>query len=303
LPPERAGYAAKDSSILLGFPEYEEPARRLAAQAGIRYSGIAVHQFPDGESLVQLPPELPPDVILCRSLNDPNGKLIELELAAATAFELGAARLTLVAPYLCYMRQDVAFHEGEAVSQRIIGQFLSRHFDRLVTVDPHLHRTRRLADAVPVQHAVSIQATPVMSEWLMTLPYSPVLIAPDREAEQWVKAIAEPAGLDFAVATKTRLGDRRVKIALPRIDVAGRHAVIVDDVASTGRTVAETARELRAAGATDVAALVTHALFVEDAQEELHRAGITEIHSTDSIPHITNSLQLAPVLAQALLTA
>jgi ribose-phosphate pyrophosphokinase len=289
--------------LLLGFPEYEEPARRLAEQAGCRYATVAVHQFPDGESLVRLPPELPRDVVLCRSLNDPNHKLVELELAAATALELGAKRLTLVAPYLCYMRQDTAFHAGEAVSQRIIGRALARNFDRVITVDPHLHRTARLEDAVPVSQAVSVSAAPVMSDWLRSLPFEPVLIAPDEEAEQWVKAIAEPAGLESAVATKTRLGDRRVEISLPSLALEGRHAVIVDDMASTGRTLAETARALLAAGATSVAALVTHALFVEDALDELARAGISEIHSTDSIPHMTNCLHLARALADALAQA
>lgn len=293
----------RSSTLLLGFPEYEEPARRLAGHLGCRYATVAVHRFPDGESLVRLPKELPQDVILCRSLNDPNHKLIELELAAATALELGAKRLTLVAPYLCYMRQDTAFRAGQAVSQRIIGHFLARNFYRVITVDPHLHRTARFEDAVPVAHAVSVSAAPVMSDWLRSLPFEPVLIGPDEEAEQWVQAIAKPVGLKSAVATKTRLGDRRVEVRLPSLALEGRHAVIVDDMASTGRTLAETARALLAAGAASVAALVTHALFVEDALEELARAGISGIHSTDSIPHMTNCLHLAGALAEALAQA
>ena len=289
-----------EQSVVLGFPEYEGAARRLADEAGMPFACVEIRQFPDGESLVRLPGELPENVIFCRSLNQPNSKLVELELAAAAARELGASHLTLVAPYLCYMRQDRAFNEGEAVSQRIIGRFLARHFDRLITVDPHLHRTPRLDDAIPVEQAIAISAGPVMTEWLRSLPYEPILLAPDEEAKQWVRAIAEPAGLEYAVASKTRLGDRSVRVVLPDIDIEGRHAVIVDDVLSTGRTVVETAKQLLDGDAASVSVLVTHALFVDDAMTDLRNAGVSEIHSTDSVPHMTNSLLLSPTLSEAL---
>ncbi len=76
--------------------------------------------------------------------------------------------------------------------------------------------------------------------------------------------------------------------------------VIVDDVLSTGRTIVETARLLLDGGAASVSTLVTHALFIDDAMTDLKRAGISEIHSTDSVPHMTNSLMLAATLSDAL---
>ncbi|MCZ4328253.1 ribose-phosphate pyrophosphokinase-like domain-containing protein, partial [Brachybacterium paraconglomeratum] len=86
---------------------------------------------------------------LYRSLDQPNEKLVELLLAARTARTLGAPHLTLVAPYLPYMRQDIAFSPGEAVSQRIVGPFLASLVDAVITVDPHLHRVASLRDVVP----------------------------------------------------------------------------------------------------------------------------------------------------------
>ncbi len=114
-----------------------------------RWSKYALHHFPDGESLIRLPPSLPEHVIVCRSLNQPNDKLIELLLCATTARELGAKRLTLVAPYLSYMRQDIANQPGEAVSQRIVGKLLAELFDDVLTVDPHLHRISSLDPGDP----------------------------------------------------------------------------------------------------------------------------------------------------------
>jgi ribose-phosphate pyrophosphokinase len=287
-------------ALILGFTDYAEAGRRLAEAAGIDYAEIDVHRFPDGESLVRLPASLPPTVLICRSLDHPNNKLVELELAAAAALDAGAEHLTLVAPYLCYMRQDRAFRSGEAVSQRIIGSWLARHFDSLITVDPHLHRTHELQVAVPVRRAVTLSAAPVMAEWLGAHAKDALLLGPDSESEQWVSQIAAPAGHDFAVARKQRLGDRSVRVELPLLDYASRQVVLVDDVVSTGRTLIECAGQLAAQRAESITALVTHALFVDDAYLALRRAGIDTIVSTDSIPHESNALPLADLLAAAL---
>lgn len=288
------------NAVLLGFPDYRGPATRLAQAAGLEYADIHIHHFPDGESRLQLPGSLPEEVILCRSLDHPNDKLVELELAAATARELGAQRLTLVAPYLCYMRQDTAFHPGEAVSQRIIGEWLARNFDCLVTVDPHLHRTPRLADAVPVSRAISLSAAPLLGEWLGERQTAPLLLGPDAESAPWVAGIAELAGLEHGVASKRRKGDREVEVRLPDMPLEGREVVLVDDIASTGRTLAAATREALQSGASRVDVLVTHALFAGDALDVLQRAGVGSVISTDSVSHTSNRVALAPLLAEAL---
>jgi ribose-phosphate pyrophosphokinase len=292
--------AVGNGRLVLGFPSYREPALRLARAAGLDYADVTTHRFPDGESLVRLPPRLPEDVVICVSLSDPNAKLVELELAAATAPTLGARRLTLVTPYLGYMRQDVAFHPGEAVSQRIVGALLARHFDTVITVDPHLHRTHDLGVAVPVRRAVTLTAAPLMVDWLRRRPERPLLLGPDEEAEQWVGKIAAASGLEHGVSRKQRLGDRDVRVALPPLRFEGRHIVLVDDVASTGRSLVAAAEQLRARGAASLAVLVTHALFVDDALQRLERAGVGDICSTDSIPHPSNGLHLDALLAAAI---
>jgi len=287
-------------SLVLGFPDYREEARRFAEAAGADFALVGLHHFPDGESLVRLPEALPGDVVFFTSLDRPNARLVELELAAAAACDLGATRLTLVVPYLCYMRQDIAFHPGEAVSQRIIGALLARRFDTLVTVDPHLHRTKSLAEAVPVRRAVTLTAAPAMAAALGERDDRPMLLGPDAESEQWVARIAGMAGLDYGVATKRRTGDRDVHITLPDIELAGRNVVLVDDVASTGQTLIEAALALGSRDVESVSVVVTHALFVGDAIERLKAAGVTDISSTDSIRHSTNRIPLAGLLASGL---
>lgn len=286
--------------MILGFPDYAGQGEQLARALDRPFATIDVHRFPDGESRVTLPPDLPERVVLCRSLDRPNDKLVELLLAARTARGLGARHLTLVAPYLCYMRQDIAFHPGEAVSQRIVGGFMAELFDAVYTVDPHLHRIDRLEEAIPTGEAVALSAAPALAAFLAERTENPLLVGPDEESEQWVRAIAGPAGLDYAVARKERLGDREVQVHLPEAEYAGREAVLVDDMASTGRTLMAVARALREAGAAPVHCLVTHALFGDDVTAALHESGIERVWSTDSIGHPSNAVPLAQTLARAL---
>ncbi len=285
--------------LVLGFPEYDAQARALAEALGTPFDLIDLHHFPDGESRLGLPPHLPGHVILCRSLDRANDKLIEILLAAEAARTSGASRLTLVAPYLCYMRQDKAFQPGEVVSQPIIGRFLANLFDTIITVDPHLHRVHNLEDAVPAKRAVALSAAHAMGEFLAARAGQPLLVGPDEESGQWVKAVARHAALDYVVARKSRHGDRSVEIRLPEHDYSGVDAVLVDDVASTGHTLAEAAGALKAAGARRIDVLVTHAVFAGSALDTLRRSGVNHVWSSDSIPHPSNAFALSTLLAGA----
>ena len=286
--------------ILIGFPDYAEQSRNLAAALGAAPAFAQVHRFPDGESRLTLPAPLPERVAFCRSLDHANDKLVELMLAAATARELGAKHLTLVAPYLCYMRQDKAFQPGEAVSQRVVGRFLAGLFDRVVTVDPHLHRTATLDEAVPARPAVCLSAAQAMGEFLRERFADALVLGPDSESRQWAAQVARPGGFEFAVCRKTRNGDRDVEIHLPSIALSGRAVVLVDDVASTGPTLATAAGHCVRLGAASVDVLVTHALFVGDAVAGLQRAGVRCIWSSDSVTHASNVIPLAGLIAQGL---
>ncbi|WP_443082414.1 ribose-phosphate diphosphokinase [Tepidimonas sp.] len=258
------------------------------------------HRFPDGEWRLRLPACMPAAVAVYRSLHQPNEKLVELLLAAPAARELGAQRLWLVAPYLAYMRQDMAFTPGEVVSQRHLGRWLAAAFDGLITVDPHLHRVATLAEAVPLGDAQALSAAPLLAQAIVARRPGALLLGPDEESAQWVQQAAATVGLQAAVCRKVRRGDRDVQVELPALDVRGRAVVILDDMASTGRTVARAAAALRAAGAVSVDVAVTHALFVGDALAVMQAAGVGEVWSTDSVPHASNTVALAPLLAAAL---
>lgn len=286
--------------MLLAFDDEWETAERLAGACGRPPVRIERHRFPDGELKLRLPSALPERVVLLRSLAWPNEKLIELLLAARTARDLGVRHLTLVAPYLGYMRQDVAFVAGEAVSQKIVGSFLASLFDCLITVDPHLHRIDRLHQAVPLDAAIAVSAAAAVAAFLRQQCAGALLVGPDEESEQWVRETAQAGGFDWIVARKTRRGDRDVSVDLPSHDVLGRAVVLLDDVASTGMTLLRAANSLRAAGAGPIDVAVTHGLFVGDALAALAAAGVRRIWSTDTVAHATNAISVLPLLAAAL---
>ena len=284
-------------TLVLGFHDYLAPAQQLARCLSMPFKEIDSHQFPDGETKVTLPSNLPKQVIICQTLNHPDQKLIELILVAQTAREQGVEHITLVAPYLCYMRQDIAFNVGEAVSQKIIGKLLSDYFDAVLTVDPHLHRIKHLSEAIPTDQALALYATTAMSAFIKENIDNPVIIGPDEESLQWVEAIAKTDQWQYSIANKQRFGDRNVAVTLDDINLANRNVVIVDDIASSGRTLEQTVKQLLPQKLQSISIMVTHAFFVDDAIARLHKLGVTNIWSSDSVLHSTNAFSVIEILA------
>lgn len=286
------------SAVVQAFAEDEGPARRLAEALDVELGLVELHEFPDGETLPTVPGAAP-TVIVYRSLDRPNAKLVPLLQACDAWRRGGAERLVLVAPYLCYLRQDAVFAPGQPLSRDVILPLLGARFDRVVTVDPHLHRTDDLAAVMGVP-VTTLSAGLVLAAALGG-GGDPVVIGPDSESEPWTRVVADALAAPSLTLSKVRTGDREVAVSLPDPGrVRGRRAILVDDICSSGGTLELAARHLREAGAASVEVAVTHALFDAAAETRLQLAGVRRILSTDSCPHPTNAAPLAPLLASAL---
>jgi ribose-phosphate pyrophosphokinase len=295
-------------AVIQSLPSGHAAAKRLAARLGVGlgvglgFDEIGVHRFPDGELRITVGPAAA-TTILYIPLDQPNEKLIALLLAAEALRRNGARRLVLVAPYLCYMRQDAAFHPGEAISQRAVGRLLATMMDRIITVDAHLHRTPDIADVFPGIEAENLSAMPAIASALTRSGVDPatVVIGPDAESAPWISDLAGRLELPYTVAKKTRRDDRSVQIELADPDlIRGRPALLVDDIVSSGGTLMVAAKMLKSAGATGIDAIVTHALFSPDMIAAFAQAGIRSVRSSDSVPHPTNAIALDEILAAAL---
>ena len=286
--------------LLVAMPGNEAMAHKLAPMLAAEVGGIELRSFPDGETYLRFMSSLSDRtlVIVC-TLDRPNEKILPLLFAAATARELGATKVGLVAPYLAYMRQDRRFKPGEAVTSREVARLVSDRFDWLVTVDPHLHRYGSLAEIYTIPTCV-VHAAPLISQWIREHVSNPLIIGPDIESEQWVSAVAHDADAPYSVLEKIRRADRDVEISIRDMQhLDGRTPVLVDDIISSGRTMLEAVRLIMQPGAPKPVCVAVHGLFADLSDILLVQTG-ARVVTSNSVPHKTNDIDVAELVASAI---
>ena len=286
--------------LVLPLPGNEDLAGRLAERLKAEMGKIETRNFPDGETYLRIGSDVTGrEVVLVCTLDRPDPKFLPLAFAATTARQLGAARVGLVAPYLAYMRQDKRFRDGEAVTSTTFATFLSSTFDWLVTVDPHLHRYRSLDEIYSIPTSI-VQSAPLLADWIAANARAPLIIGPDVESEQWVREVAARAKSPYRVLSKKRRGDRDVEISIPDLhEFSGRTPVLVDDIVSSGRTMLETVRHLKAQGMPTPMCIAVHALLSPDAYDALRETAATVV-STNTVKHESNGIDIAALLVEGL---
>ena len=289
------------SASFCAFPGNEDFARRLREALVLGATRLHWRRFPDGESYLRFEdsPAGRHLIVVC-SLNEPDSKAQALLFAAATARELGAASVGLVAPYLGYMRQDRRFRDGEAVTSALFAAQLSAAFDWLITVDAHLHRRKSLSEIYSIP-ARDVSGSAGVSAWIAANVERPLVVGPDSESERWAAAVAAGAGAPHVSLRKVRSGDRDVHIEAPELGAwRGRTPVLVDDIISTARTMAAAARRLQELGFPPPSCVGVHGVFADDALDVLQRAGVSRIVTTNTIAHATNAIDVSAQVAEAI---
>lgn len=286
--------------IIFSLPGNEGLTSKLIDKLQIETGAATVRHFPDGETFVQIHNDVKgKDVILVCTLDRPDDKLLPLYFMSCTLRELGAAKITLVAPYLAYMRQDKRFHSGEAVTSVWFAKLISGMVDELITVDPHLHRRSNLNEIYSIPSKV-LHAAPLISSWIKANIPNAVLVGPDEESEQWVKEVAAGAGAPYFVLRKNRKGDSDVEVFLPEVSkYKNFRPVLVDDIISTARTMVETVLQLKKAGFQTPVKLGVHGIFAGTAELALFSTDAETI-TTNTIPHHTNRIDISALIAAEL---
>jgi len=285
---------------LLIYPGNEAVAGTLRRALRAESIAFTMRRFPDGETYVRIESEVQdkPVVLVC-TLRDPDAHVLPLVFMVDTLRDLGGRQIGLVAPYLAYMRQDKRFLSGEAVTSSSFAALLSNHFDWLVTIDPHLHRRHSLREIYRIPTA-AVHAAPLLSAWIRTHVRRPLVVGPDSESEQWVREVAEAVACPYFVLDKVRQGDRNVVVsAVPEIRRwADRTPVLVDDIVSSAATMSETVRQWIESQLPAPVCLAVHAVFAPGAYETLQAAGAARIVTTNSIPHVSNGIDVSPELLE-----
>jgi ribose-phosphate pyrophosphokinase len=284
--------------LFIPLPGNEEMTARLVALCGGETGVLELSAFPDGESHLRFANDLKDrNIVLVCTLAHPNDKFLPLAFAADAARDLGARKVGLVAPYLCYMRQDRRFQPGEAVTSRSFATLLSRSCDWLATVDPHLHRYKALDEIYSIA-ARTLHAGRALSAWILAHVEKPFLIGPDEESRQWVATVAKDCGADFTVLSKQRLGDRDVRISAMNLLVPqGKTPVFLDDIVSSGVTMREAVR-LVAPNSRPVAVAVHGVLNITTA-DQIARSG-ARLVTTNTVQNPAAAIDISGLIADGI---
>lgn len=261
---------------------------------------MVLRHFPDDEAYIRFACDVAGhEVAFVCTLDRPDPKVLPLLFAAATARELGATHVGLIAPYLAYMRQDRRFKPGEAITSQCFARLMSNTFDWLVTIDPHLHRLSSLEDIYTIPARVG-HAAPLIGAWIGETVETPVLIGPDNESEQWVADVAADADAPHLVLSKVRHGDRDVEVSIPDIERwQDRTPVLVDDIISTAHTMMETIAHLRRLEMRAPVCIAIHGIFAGEAFEALKAEGAGAVVTTNTVRHESNRIDVSGILAKA----
>lgn len=288
-------------AVVLAVPGNEEQAAQVASRLGVERITADVRRFPDGELYVRLAGDVADhDVVLVGNLYPaPAERFLTIAFLAATARDHGARKIGLVTPYLAFMRQDHVFNPGEGVTSKYFARMVSSAVDWMVTVDPHLHRHSSLDGLYSIPTTIA-HAAPSIASWIAAEVREPILIGPDAESVQWVSAVAERCGAPFVILEKTRRGDRDVSVSAPPSGHWNGHTpVLIDDIVSTGKTMIEATRQLRAAGAAAPMCVAIHAVFADSVLDELVTAGAAGIVTCNTIAHASNRICVVDYIADA----
>ncbi len=289
--------------IVISLPASLGIGEDLSSTLGLRHTYIIYKLFPDNESYIRLPVDIKGEDVILIQTTYPNQdkRLIELILAVDAAVSYGASSVSAVVPYLAYARQDKAFIKGEAVSIRALLRVLKNTgLDRIYVVDIHKEDALKFFG----EGAYNIDPTPLFAKALKNHLHNPLVIAPDLGAEWRARSLATLLNTEYAVIKKHRnriTGE--VSHKLPEdLSVYGRDVVIIDDIISTGGTIAGIAKHLRNLNARRIIVAASHGLFVSNALKKLELSGVNKIYILKTV-EITQSNEFISVLDPAMLIA
>ena len=276
----------------------------VARKLKINVSKIEIRRFPDGEKYVRiLDPVKGEDVAVIQSLyRTPDEFLFEYFLIADALKGAGANKIVAVFPYFAYARQDERFKPGEALSlESVIKLIETVGTSEVYTIDMHLHRVSDIAQAFNIP-AHNLSAMRELARYIrrnFSLE-DPLVLGPDEESEQWAKAAAAELDADYDVLEKTRISANEIEIKPRKLNIEGKDVVLIDDIISTGGTLAEVIKIIRKQGARKVIAACSHPILVDNAFTKIYEAGADSLVSTDTIPSPVSYVSVANLIASAL---
>ena len=268
----------------------------VARELGVPVTPVSFEKiqggFPDGERYVRLTDDVRDRRVVLLQSTHPDGMVVELLLLQDALREGGAREVITFVPYFAYGRQDRVFEPGEALSARALARAVSAGSDRVLTLGLHNRETLKHFTC-PVEDVSGMPAIARHFQGRVD-----VVVAPDDGAVRHAEEVASALGVPWDFLEKTRLDALTVKMTPKSLPVAGKRVGLVDEVISTGGTIAAAVKELRAQGAASVIAACLHGLFAGSALEKLQACD--EVACADTLEGPMTKFSVASEIAAAL---
>lgn len=278
--------------FLIGGTTSSSIAEDISLQANIPIAETIIHRFPDGELYVRIKENIENHEITIIQTTYPDENIIELFLLLDACKRANAKKITVIIPYFGYARQDKQFKTGEPISAEALAKLICINADEVITIDPHKEHVKDFF-SIP---AKSISVVPELAAYLRNKNVD-VVLAPDKGAMNRAEHAAKILSCDVDYLEKTRIDGSTISIKPKQLEVKDKTVAIIDDIISTGGTMAAAIIELKKQKAAKVYVACTHGLFAGDAIEKLKKAQCDEIISTDTIKSAYSKVKIAPVLA------
>lgn len=288
---------SKMSFLIATFPETKAIAKKVASSLNARYTEIFVEDFPDSEFHLKLR-ENPRNktVIIINSLaGEPDRKLVETILAAGVAKDYKAKKIILVATYLPYLRQDKSFTKYESFSSKHIIELL-KNFDKILVVDPHLHRIKHLQQLS--SKATQLSANKLVAGYIKKrFKNDFIIIGPDEESAQWSRTIAKMLKKKVVILKKHRFSAEKIIQKKKPLEHA-KNIIFIDDIISTGHTLEGALKMAKKQGAKKLVCIGIHGLLVKGADKRIKK--YAELITTNTIPNKYAKIDVSPLIIETL---
>ena len=261
-------------------------ADKIAGHLGVPLTRVERSTFADGSPYFRFEDSVRgSDMFIVQTAAPSIGEnFMELLIMVNAAKLASAKRITAVIPWYFYARQDKKSRPREPITARLVADLLeTAGVDRVITMDLHAGQVQGFF-RIPVDHMVAVPMFAQHIRDYLGSDVERVAVAPDTGRAKLAGKFAEMIGGGLVVLNKERPGHNQAKVTGVIGDVAGKVAVMTDDIIDTAGTLCAGAEALREAGATRVIACATHALFNEPALERIAESAFEKVIVTDTVP-------------------
>lgn len=289
-----------DNCILINLFHDSPLGSHIAERTQLPTGFIEITNFADMETYVRIDSDVKNKiVVIIARLDHPNDRFLPLMFVLDTLHDMGARKIILVAPYIPYLRQDKKFKSGEAVTSKQFAQFFDGRIDKLITIDPHLHRFHQLNELYHAECTV-LHAAHLISNWINDNLSESVIIGPDKDSKPWISQIAKETDSPFYIMKKVRKDDDTVSVTIPEIKENKRLPVFIDDIISKGIALCAGMHELASRGFKDPVCIGIHGIFDKELYNKLTKAGAQQIVTSNSVPNFTNKIDVTDLIISGL---